>query len=225
MPVLSDKDKAQIQKLFEQSLKKDVHIRYVTTDAPSCQFCSLGEELYREVSSLNEKVKLEVIQLGTPEAETLGITDKAPVTDIGTADGSLGIRYFGLPSGYEFTAFLEDIVMVSKGTSGLSEVSLKILDQVDSPMRILVFVTPTCPYCPRAVRVAHQMAMAKPGLIVGDMVEALEFPNWADEYQVSAVPKNVVLSKEGLLLREFEGALPEDAFIQACVMGPSSVGL
>ncbi len=225
MPVLSEKDKTQIKALFEQSLKDDVYIRYVTTDDPSCQFCSLGEELYGEVSSLNDKVKLEVVHLGTEEAESLGITREAPVTDIGTAEGSLGIRYFGLPSGYEFTAFLEDIVMVSKRESGLSDVSLKILEQVDSPMRILVFVTPTCPYCPRAVRVAHQMAMAKPGLIKGDMVEALEFPQWADEYQVSAVPKNVVLSEEGLLLREFEGALPEDAFVQACVMGPSSVGL
>ena len=43
------------------------------------------------------------------------------------------------------------------------------------PVHIQVFVTPTCPYCPQAVRLAHQFALES-DQIRGDMIEATEFP-------------------------------------------------
>ena len=39
-----------------------------------------------------------------------------------------------------------------------------------------VFVTPTCPYCPAAVRMAHSLAIAS-DRVTADMVESIEFPN------------------------------------------------
>jgi alkyl hydroperoxide reductase subunit AhpF len=66
-----------------------------------------------------------------------------------------------------------------------------------------VFVTPTCPYCPQAVVLAHKMAAASP-LVRADMVEAQEFPHLATKYQVMGVPRTVINETTHV-----EGAAPE----------------
>ncbi|HDL50630.1 MAG TPA: glutaredoxin, partial [Firmicutes bacterium] len=89
----------------------------------------------------------------------------------------------------------------------LKERNRRKVEAVKEPLNIQVFVTPTCPYCPRAARIAHKMAFINEN-IMGDMVEASEFPNLSEKYGVYAVPKIIVNDKV-----EFEGALPEDQFI------------
>jgi glutaredoxin-like protein len=106
----------------------------------------------------------------------------------------------------EFTALIEDIVMVSQGTTNLSEEVREKIRRIQKPIHIQVFVTPTCPYCPKAVRTAHQFAMENPH-IVADMVEATEFAELAERYRVFAVPKVVINDAIS-----FEGALPEHLF-------------
>ena len=76
-------------------------------------------------------------------------------------------------------------------------------------MKIQVFVTPTCPYCPAAVRMAHKLAMANPN-IYGEAVEATEFPALSQKFYVMGVPKTVI--NEGAV--QFEGAYPEDDFVE-----------
>jgi len=64
-------------------------------------------------------------------------------------------------------------------------------------------VTPTCPYCPQAVSLAHQVAIASPH-VRADMVEAVEFPELAIRYQVMGVPRTVINERVHI-----EGAAPE----------------
>src|SRR6266536_3307177 len=52
------------------------------------------------------------------------------------------VRYFGIPAGYEFSTLVEDLIDVSKGTTGLSEKTREILAKVDQDLHIQVFVTP-----------------------------------------------------------------------------------
>ena len=66
-----------------------------------------------------------------------------------------------------------------------------------------VFVTPTCPYCPQAVRLAHKLAMESE-LITADMVEAIEFPHLSNKYHVHGVPRTVINETF-----HQEGAVPE----------------
>jgi alkyl hydroperoxide reductase subunit AhpF len=79
---------------------------------------------------------------------------------------------------------------------------------VDKPVTMQVFTTPTCPHCPRAVTLAHEMAFRSPN-IVAYAVEANEFPDLARRYQVSGVPKTIVNEDVEIL-----GAPPEDTFIE-----------
>ena len=94
------------------------------------------------------------------------------------------------------------------GVPQLSEASLQRLAAVDRPVTMHVFTTPTCPHCPRAVSLAHEMAFASPH-ITAYAVEATEFPDLARRYRVNGVPKTVVNEEIEIL-----GALPEDAFVE-----------
>ena len=66
-------------------------------------------------------------------------------------------------------------------------------------------VTLTCPYCPNMVHVAQQFAFVNSN-IRADMVEASEFPQLAQKYKVTGVPKTIVNETYS-----FEGALPAPA--------------
>lgn len=72
-----------------------------------------------------------------------------------------------------------------------------------SPLHLQVFVTPTCPYCPRAVLLAHKLAIASEW-VTSDAVDATEFPDLAQRYEVHGVPRTVIDET-----MHIEGAVPE----------------
>jgi glutaredoxin len=98
---------------------------------------------------------------------------------------------------------IEDIVDVSRGDSGLQPKSREAVAGLTEPVHFQVFVTPTCPYCTQAVRLAHKFAMES-DLITADMVESMEFPHLANKYQVYGVPRTVINETV-----HQEGAVPE----------------
>ena len=91
----------------------------------------------------------------------------------------------------------------------MSAETREFLRQVKTPVTFQVFVTPTCPYCPQAVVLAHQFAMENP-LIEAEMVEAMEFPDLSDQYGVSGVPHTVINEGAG----EIVGAVPEAQLLE-----------
>lgn len=205
MNLLKDEDKKYITDEFKK-LKDGVKIAFFTQKL-ECQFCDQTHKLLEEVTGLSDKLSLEVFNFAIDTAKVQEYkVDKIPATIIeGTK--KYGIRFFGIPSGYEFTSLLEAISMVSLGDSGLSKDSRRKLKTVDEPVHIQVFITPTCPYCSRAVQLAHRLALES-DLIVADMIEAIEFPHLSNRYQVQAVPKVDINERV-----QFEGALPESAFV------------
>ena len=206
MAFLNDNDRSEIKKMLEE-MQNPVKL-IVFKKNEGCTYCQETAMLLDEVSQLNEKLSLEIIDVeeDVKAAQEYGI-DKVPAVSV-VGDKDYGIRFFGIPAGYEFSALLGDIIDVSKGDSGLAERSRKELAKIDFPVRIQVFVTPSCPYCPSAVRMAHKFALENE-YITGEMVEAQEFPELAQKYHVYAVPKIVVNDEV-----EFEGALPEPHFVK-----------
>jgi glutaredoxin-like protein len=160
-----------------------------------------------ETASLSEKIELVIYDLvqDKEKANAYGV-DRVP-TVIVEGERDYGIRFFGIPSGYEFPSLIEDIIDVGTGKTTLSEGTKKRLSQLAKPVHIQVFVTPSCPYCTRAVRTAHMMSMESEK-VTADMIMANEFPQLSNRYGVMAVPK-VVLNEE----TSFEGAIPEEDFL------------
>jgi alkyl hydroperoxide reductase subunit AhpF len=83
---------------------------------------------------------------------------------------------------------------------------------VTTPIDIKVFVTPTCPHCPRMVTLAHRMAVESP-LIRAACIEASEFIDLSREYRVTGVPKTVTSGGTEIL-----GAVAEADFVRMVVM-------
>jgi alkyl hydroperoxide reductase subunit AhpF len=91
-------------------------------------------------------------------------------------------------------------VLVAGRDSGLSQAARDYLKNLDKPLHMQVFVTLICPYCTRAVLLAHQMAMEKPGMIQVEGVEGTEFPELSSHFVVSGVPQTTINVGTGIII-------------------------
>lgn len=191
MAKIDQDEKAKIKELFSKNLKDDVNLLFFSKE-DDCQYCGDTEEILAEVTGLDDKVNFEKYLLGSEKAEEFGI-DRAPaIIFLNGDDSDSGLHFYGIPSGYEFTSLIEDILDASdKERIDLSDDIKEQVKAIEKEVTLQVFITPTCPYCPRAVRVAHQMALLNPN-IRGEMVEAIEFEELSASYNVSGVPKTVI---------------------------------
>ena len=207
MPILEEKDRRKVSEMLSRGMKENVKL-VVFTQEFECDFCKETRSIAEELSELNSKIIVEKYDLmkDSEKAKEYGVERIPAIVIVG--NGNKGVRYFGIPSGYEFSGLLEDIMDASSRKTHLSEETIQKVKAIDRDVHIQVFVTPTCPYCPRAVRTAHQMAMIN-GRIKADMVESIEFPELANRYAVMAVPKIVINENVS-----FEGALPEAEFLE-----------
>lgn len=206
--MLKDEDKKQIQDRLMDMTDSVKLVFFTQKLAGACQYCTETEQLLKEVSGLSEKLELQILNFITDkeQVESYGI-DKIPATVI-EGNKDYGIRFYGIPAGYEFATFLDVILLVSSGSSGISSNFQKEIQEIQKPVHIQVFVTPTCPYCTRAALTAQQLAIESEMIKVG-IVEVTEFPQLAQKYGVMGVPKIVINEKHS-----FEGALPENLFVE-----------
>lgn len=203
---IDDKLSKEISKQLSV-LTKEVKLVMFTQEI-ECMYCRETRTLLEELVQTSDKLKLEVYNfiVDKEKADALGI-DKIPAIAILEGDKDFGIRYYGIPSGYEFASLLEDIKMVGTGQVDLSEDIIERIKAIDQDVHLQVYVTPTCPYCPRAVIAAHKFAYLNPK-IKSDMVEATEFPHLARKYNVMGVPRTIINETDFI-----EGAVPEDMLL------------
>jgi glutaredoxin-like protein len=207
MPLLKDSDLEEVQEILKE-MKNPVNLIHFTQKS-GLQYGLEARQLLEEVVQATDRITLEIhdLQDDAAIAGSYGI-DKAPATVIRNSK-DYGIRFYGLPAGYEFSTLMDAIVLVSKGDSGLRPESRDKLAQLRAPLHLQVFTTPTCPYCPPAVRMAYQFAMESDG-VRADGIEATEFPDLAQQFQVMAVPRTIINGKSHV-----EGTLPEHFFLDA----------
>lgn len=157
--MLIEDDRKKIKERFEK-LRGDVTILNFTQKL-ECRFCQPTEEILEELSALSDRIKLEIHNF--IEDKTLAEkfkVDKIPATIIlGVKD--YGVRFYGIPSGYEFSSLIDAIIDVGNGKTDLREETKKKLSELKTPTHIQVFVTPTCPYCQTAVRIMSTAIVLK----------------------------------------------------------------
>jgi len=141
MGIIKDADKEAIKKELA-GLTGPVKLINFTQEL-ECQYCKETNQIVREVSELSNKITFETYNF-IADKEMVGSLkiDKIPATIVMGSDDR-GIRFYGVPSGYEFISLLEAIRMVSSGNSGLPQQSKEILGKLKKPLHLQVFVTPT----------------------------------------------------------------------------------
>jgi len=216
MTLLARKDTLPLRQLFEKRLTAPVTIDYFTRpaamlDVPGreCESCDDTERLLEEVADLSDRIRLVVHDFfGDDKAASARGVDRIPA--IVLSGGAKGrVRYFGIPSGYEFGGFLEELIDVANGTTDLAPATKAALQGLVRDVHIRVFVTPECPFCPAAARLAQKMAVES-DKVTTDVVEANEFPDLVERYEVHGVPKVIVNETV-----EFVGAQPEHGFLRS----------
>jgi len=212
MSLIPDDKKELLRNEFNTRLEDPVKIVMFTQEI-ECRFCSDTRQLAQELAALNSKISFEVYDFvaDATKAKELGI-DKIPaLAIIGMKD--YGVRIYGIPYGYELQTLISAIINVSRGKTDLSDKTKAILADVKAPVHIQVFVTLTCPHCPAAAAIAHQLAIES-DMVRADVIDSSEFVTLAQKYSVIGVPKVVINEKI-----EFVGAFNEDLFAEHVVLG------
>ncbi len=158
MAFISDADRPLLEQRFREQLPSVVTLQLFTTTRfglyipgrEECVTCSDAEALLTEVADLSPQLTLTKHDLHA-EAELAAAAgvDKVPALVLRGADGQPDgrVRFFGLPSGYEFATLVDSIIAVSQGTPSLSAAALERLQtalaDTDERLHLQVFVTPT----------------------------------------------------------------------------------
>lgn len=204
--LLSDEDRKIIIEEYWSRLSDKVKIIYINSRSETCQYCGMIRQLYEELSSDSDKIEFVEYYLEDDIKyfrETYNIKAAPVVVLQGLNKG--GIKFYGIPSGMEFPSFIEAIVRISRGETDLSRSLEEEIKGIDKYINIQVFVTPSCPYCPKMVSSSYLFAMLNEN-IDSEAWEVIEFPFISEKYNVSAVPKiviNNIVSWEGLVPPEY----------------------
>ena len=145
------KDQELIRQKFAAELVGPVKIDYFTErelslEVPGrrpCAYCKPTREMLQELAALSELISLRVhiFEEAAEERTRFGI-ERIPGTVLRGRNGA-AFKYYGMPGGTEFPAFLESIVDISRAEVLLSKESVKELKKLRDDVLVRVFVTPT----------------------------------------------------------------------------------
>lgn len=141
MGLIGDDDALEIRQRLGEMVNpvKLVHF----TQELNLEYGREAKQLLEELAGLSDKISLEVYNflIDSEKVAEYGV-DKVPATVVRNGK-DFGIRFYGLPAGFEFSTLLDSILAVSRGDSGLKPQSREKLAKVSQPLHLEVFVTPT----------------------------------------------------------------------------------
>ena len=212
MALLSEQDRQTVRGHLAV-IEEPVRLLLFTQSIGAPETVLIAKQVLDELASLCELVTIEEVNfvLEQDRARQYGV-EQIPTTVLLKGDQDTRLRFLGAPAGYEFMSLIEAVILAGTNDSGLTPDSRALVaEHVTEPLDIKVFVTPTCPHCPRAVTLAHRLAAESP-LITASCVEATEFMDLSRRFRVTGVPKTIVNGSIEIL-----GALPEAQFVRTVV--------
>ncbi len=155
MPLLKANDQALLREEFK-NLTNPVRFIFFT-QALGCDTCEITGQILDEIVPLSDKLELvtknyaidkdDVEKYAIRRIPAIAIVRlEAQEKEDGTqetVEHDYGLRFYGVPSGYEFMTLVGDILDVSSGESGLSQETKMMLSRVKDPVHFQVFTTPT----------------------------------------------------------------------------------
>ena len=201
----SHKIHAQLRSIFEK-MPNQVDLLLFTSREKNEVFNQAARKVIRSIREFAPKIILREYDISHKEAKRLN-AEYTPALFINPSPYK-NIRWYGAPIGEETRTLVEALIMFGYGETHLSPDSKKILDRISSSIKLKVFVSPTCPYCPQQAVNALKAAFEKPGLISLEIIDIQANPELAEKYSAQSVPQ--VYADEKLIAM---GAQPEELFV------------
>jgi glutaredoxin-like protein len=179
------------------------------TQAIECPMCKETRAFAEEIATLSDKLSVIVYdQIADKDMVQKYGVERIPAIVLLDSEGKdRGVKFYGLPGGYEINSFLGSIIELSGRREELPADILARIKKIDKDVHIQVFVGLGCPHCPAAVSVAHRLAMEN-SRIKGDMLDSANFVHLSQKYNVTGVPKIIINEKYELM-----GAHPINSFL------------
>lgn len=141
MPVMGDKQRELVKKELAGLTGQVTLVNF--TQELECGYCKETSQIITEVAALSDKIESKIYDFAADKDIAAKFNIEQIPASVVMADRDYGIRFYGIPSGYEFTSLLEAIRLVSAGNSGLSPKTKEILSRLKKPLNLEVLVTPT----------------------------------------------------------------------------------
>ncbi|MEM4272222.1 MAG: thioredoxin family protein [Candidatus Bilamarchaeaceae archaeon] len=180
-----------------------------------CAACGEYAEIAKEISSLHDNISFEECSFSSQERARHFI-EVAPSLVVLSSKTGGSAAFCGFPGGHLFNVLIDDIIEASKGKLPIPSHIEKKIKSIDFPLKIRVFVSHACPYCPGAVKVAHDFSLLNPK-ISAQMVDSAAFPELSGRFRVMSVPKTIINDR-----REFTGAQPSENLLREILALPPS---
>ncbi len=196
----------QLRATFAQ-MPNDIPLLLFTDRMQDDVFAQANRQVIRAFRELTDRITLREYGLDHEKAREFNVT-VSPTLVI--APDKYNIRWIGAPMGEEARTFLELLILVGSGQSNASDQSLKVLERIDSPRKVKVFISPSCPYCPQEAVNGAKAAVARPDLISLELIDIQCRPDIAQQYSAHSVP--VAYANEALI---GQGAQAEEVFMSS----------
>jgi thioredoxin reductase (NADPH) len=196
----------QLQQMFSQ-LKHDIPLYLFVDRKKDDVYAQACRQVIRAFRELTSRITLKEYSLDHELAEKWGV-ESSPTLLIDPEH--YNIRWIGAPMGEEGRSFLEAMMLLGMGKSNLTDQSRTVVQRIDSPRQVKVFVSPTCPYCPQQVVNGLKAAIEKPDLIALEIIDIQCRPDIAEQYNAHSVPQAYV---NDVLIGQ--GAQQEEVFMSS----------
>ena len=188
-------------------MPNDIPLLLFTEKGRNDVFEQANRQVIRAFRELTDKISLREYDLDHEMARQYGVS-QAPTLVI--APERYNIHWIGAPMGEEARTFLEILILVGSGQSNASDQSLKVLERIDAPRQVKVFISPSCPYCPQQAVNGAKAAVARPDLVSLELIDIQCRPDIAQQYGAHSVP--VAYANETLI---GQGAQAEEVFMSS----------
>ncbi len=205
----------QLKKTFA-SLPNEIPLILFSQKGKEDVFVDACRQVVRAFRALTDKITLKEYTLDHQLAAKYNV-ESSPTLLINPEH--YNIRWLGAPMGEEGRSFLEAMLLMGTGKSGLSEQSQKVVTQINEPRHLKIFVSPTCPYCPQQVVNGLKAAIERPEQISVEIIDIQCRPDLAEKYGAHSVPQ--AFANEVLIGM---GAQQEEVFLSSLLkLSPQTV--
>jgi len=196
----------EIEKLF-QNIENEIPIFLFAQPGINDVFSDAARQGLRFFRQLTDKISLKEFNLNHDLAQKWQIHSSPTMV---LAPDTYNIQWLGAPLGEEGRIFLEALLLIGIGKSQLSEQSLQVMQRLDSPRQVKVFVSASCPYCPQQAQNALKAAIERPDLVSLEIIDIQANPEIAETYAAQSVPQTYA---NDLLIAQ--GAQSEELFVSS----------